>query len=346
MATKIPVNRYTEKVYQDDGTATHRIYNMASPHYYVDATGSLNPIDITNVQTITKDSVGVIKLREKNVASIGLRTDGNKTKYLGIRPDETQEDGTQQLEWTIEEAVINNSTQSISLNQTSSIDGVTTNLGGSVVQSTRHYTRQMVPVTGSISNFQVKYKLHLTGLQISNSKDTGTDYYTSDNGYFKIADTDNNVKFLIKLPILLDSNFEQVTTDTRHTLKDNGDETYEYTKYPSDNLLSSGISGSVRYIDATSIYGDADLDGFAGVANILLWNAAHDHATGTTSNAGQSEFLTAVQVKEFAFVNNAYTIYRAFFGFDTSAISSTPTSGQFRVASNQDAGALTADLIV
>ena len=35
----------------------------------------------------------------------------------------------------------------------------------------------MVPVTGSISNFQVKYKLHLTGLQISNSKDTGTDVY-------------------------------------------------------------------------------------------------------------------------------------------------------------------------
>ena len=80
----------------------------------------------------------------------------NDEKYLGMRPDETQEDGTQQLEWTIDEAIINNVTQSITLNQTSSINDITTNLGGQVVQSTRHFTRQMVPVTGSISNFQVK----------------------------------------------------------------------------------------------------------------------------------------------------------------------------------------------
>ena len=154
MSTITPINRWTEK----EGP-TYRIYNKMSPHYYMDKTGSYHSIDVTNIQTITKDTVGEIKLREKNVASIGFRTDGNKTKYLGIRPDNTQEDGTQQLEWTIEEAVINNSTQSITLNQTNAINNITTNLGGQVVQSTRHYTRQMVPVTGSISNFQVKYKL-------------------------------------------------------------------------------------------------------------------------------------------------------------------------------------------
>ena len=99
--------------------------------------------------------------------------DGNKTKYLGLRPDNTQESGSQQLEWTIEEAIINNSTQSITLNQTSSINAVTTNLGGQVVQSTRQYTRQMVPVSGTISNFQVKYKLFPNA--ISNIHSTGLD---------------------------------------------------------------------------------------------------------------------------------------------------------------------------
>ena len=101
MATITPINRHTEYVVEDDGTKAYKVYNNASPHYYMDKTGSLNPIDITNLQTITKDSVGEIKLREKNIASVGLRTDGNKTKYLGIRPDETQEDGTEQLEWVI-----------------------------------------------------------------------------------------------------------------------------------------------------------------------------------------------------------------------------------------------------
>ena len=96
MSTIIPINRYTEKITEGGGTKTYKIYNMMSPHYYMDKTGSLNPIDITNIQTITKDTVGEIKLREKNVASVGFRTDGNKTKYLGLRPDETQEDGTQQ----------------------------------------------------------------------------------------------------------------------------------------------------------------------------------------------------------------------------------------------------------
>ena len=113
-----PKNRWTEEIIENGRTTGYKVYNKMSPHYYVDKTGSLNPIEITNLQTITKDTVGEIKLREKNVASIGLRTDGNKTKYLGIRPDETQEDGTHQLEWTIEEAIINNTTQSIVLNQT------------------------------------------------------------------------------------------------------------------------------------------------------------------------------------------------------------------------------------
>ena len=84
MATITPINRHTEQVIEDDGTEAYKVYNKASPHYYMDKTGSYHSIDITDIQTITKDTVGVIKLREKNVASVGFRTDGNKTKYIGI----------------------------------------------------------------------------------------------------------------------------------------------------------------------------------------------------------------------------------------------------------------------
>ena len=353
MATITPINRHTELVVESDGRTAYKVYNMMSPHYYKDKTGSLKPIDITNVQTITKGTVGEIKLREKNIASVGLRTDGNKTKYLGIRPDETQEDGSQQLEWTIEEAIINNTTQSITLNQTSSIDGITTNLGGQVVRSTRFSTRQMVPVTGSISNFQVKYKLHLTGLQISNSKytenttirnnisgsgtiTTGTSHYVpSDNGQFKIVDSDNNIKFRISLPVLLDSDFEQVTNDTTHTLKDNGDGTYEYIKYPSDSLLSNGISNDVTYIDATTVYGETDLDGQVTSAVSSVWNTVHDGASGGSSTGDGASSTGAAGFTRTSggfFSDDLFTIRRSWFGFDTSAISTEPTSAEFRVA--------------
>ena len=91
MSTITPINRHTELVVESDGTRAYKVYNKMSPHYYMDNTGSLNPIDITNIQTITKDTVGEIKLREKNIASVGFRTDGNKTKYLGIEVNQTGE---------------------------------------------------------------------------------------------------------------------------------------------------------------------------------------------------------------------------------------------------------------
>ena len=351
MTTITPINRYTEQIIEDNGTKAYKVYNMMSPHYYMDNTGSLNPIDITNIQTITKDTVGEIKLREKNIASVGFRTDGNKTKYLGIRPDETQESGSQQFEWTIEEAIINNSTQSTTLNQTGSIDGVTTNLGGQIVQSTRQFTRQMVPVTGTINNFQIKYTLHLTGLQISNSKYTenttvrnnisgsgtitaGTSHYIPDNGYFKIIDSSNNVKFMISLPVLLDSDFEPVTNDTVHTLKDNGDGTYEYIKYASDNLLSVGISDDVAYIDATTVYGDADLDG-STYASSTNRNTAHD-VENATSSGGTGTYVSIGRgyTSGGFFGSNSWRYYRCHMGFDTSDISTEPSSAQLRAVSH------------
>jgi len=352
-----PINRWTEQVVEDNGTRAYKVYSSGNPHYYMDKTGSLNPIDITNIQTITKGTVGEIKLREKNITSIGLRTDGNKTKYLGMRPDNTQEDGTQQLEWTIEEAIINNVTQSITLNQTNTINDVTTNLGGQVVQSTRTFTRQMVPVSSSINNFQVKYTLHLTGLQISNSKYTentiirnnisssgtitaGTSYYKPDeNGYFTITDSSNNNKFKISEPVLLDTNLEEIlhisesvpsgshtynsyiSNPTTHTLKDNGDGTYEYTKYPSDDLLKTQITSSVRYIDATTIY--PSLDGQVASSGFAGWTLVHDSSTGVA--------IASAATDEFAAIYLFDQIKRLFLSFDTSGISVTPQSAVLKV---------------
>ena len=373
MSITTPINKCTEKIIEDDGRIAYKAYGPHNPHYYMDKTGSYHSIDVTDTQTITKDSVGVIKLRKKHIVSVGLRTDGNKTKYLGLRLDETQEDGTHQFEWTINEAIINNTTQSITLNQTSSINNLTTNLGGQVVQSTRYYTRQMVPVTGSISNFKVKYTLDLTGLQISNTKYTedttirnnisssgtitvGTDYYEVDsNGFFKISDNDNNVKFRISEPVLLDSNLDviqhisqsvtsgsetynsYISNSTTHTLKDNGDGTYEYTKYPSDDLLKTQITGSVKYIDATTIYGETDLDG-----GVLKSGFGVNHATAHNASSGVSNTGTATDDNDALKYKNSFSgviIGRIFFGIDTTSISVVPASAELRIKTKTNRGA-------
>ena len=36
----------------------------------------------------------------------GIRKDNNQTKYLGIRPDDTQESGSQQIEWSLKSAKV------------------------------------------------------------------------------------------------------------------------------------------------------------------------------------------------------------------------------------------------
>ena len=96
-----------------------------------------------------------------------------------------------------------------------------------------------------------------------------TDYYEPNNiggprkDSFIIQEIGNNFKYSISSPVLLDSNLEPITYETNHTLKDNGDGTYEYTKYPNKDLLIKTITGSVNYIDAETVYSDADADGCA-----------------------------------------------------------------------------------
>ena len=181
MATITPINRWTELI--DD--TEYRIYNKASPHYYQDKTGSLHSIDMFHSQSKSNSNVGGFQLYEKNIHSVGIRSGSNNTtKYIGIRPDETQEDGSQQMEWSIESIKINSNNIIPDLSKFET-NGTTKNLGNVVIQSTRKFTRQMVHYTGSISNFEVKYKLHLTNLHISNSKG-GSLYQADDDNRFHI----------------------------------------------------------------------------------------------------------------------------------------------------------------
>ena len=67
----------------------------------------------------------------------------------------------------------------------------------------------MVHYTGSIDDFEIKYKLNLTGLNIQNNKNG--DFYQSDvDDKFKIVDDNGELKYIIDTPKLLDKDFNEV----------------------------------------------------------------------------------------------------------------------------------------
>lgn len=165
------LNRNSEKITYDDGGKKIRCYTKMNPHYYRDETGNLNPIDLGDAK-ITTTSIGDVTLKSKNIVSLGLRRDDSTEKYLGLRPDETQALGTEQLEFSIESTSFNGEEVQVDLSKNDVIDSLTMDLGDVVVQSNRHFSRQMTKVDRELSDFTIKYKLYLKGLQFQNSSVT------------------------------------------------------------------------------------------------------------------------------------------------------------------------------
>tara|TARA_Y100000593_G_scaffold91272_1_gene179626 strand:+ start:703 stop:2808 length:2106 start_codon:yes stop_codon:yes gene_type:complete len=523
------INRFTENYTDTNGNDVYRIYSSGNPHYYQDTSGSFYPIEQSYSQSMNNSKVGDYTLFSKNIYSLGIRNDGNTNKYIGIRPDNTQELGTQQLEWGIEEININNNNIIPDLNNFDYNNSIV-NLGNIKIQSNRKFIRQMVHYTSSIDDFKIKYKLNLTGLKISNNKysentivrnftsaslidcgnisgsqyssittlqthsesilsmyftddtiikntlfnpnpyysydetpaqkmsgsefvgNTGsfhfidrdkefwgyhsswdymssgylkdsiylkfkdkylantikdhiltltnseidgnyireiggkkigayiyppdenttylmlclkdithmsssfryksfddlsyttmsysdiissistklnsssvvtastTHYQSNENGDFIITDNDDNFKYRIGKPILLDSKFNLVTDDTTHTLKDNGDGTYEYIKYPSENLIKSSIPNSVNYIDAV-VY-SAGSDGWIlNSGPMFYWSNQEAGTQGTFSNNSSADSAHVHVYYDYVnFKSATRKQCRSYLYFDTSGI--------------------------
>jgi hypothetical protein len=328
----LPKSRTQEYQNNSNGTKTIRCYSPANPHYYKDSDGNYNAIDLSHTSSLNNSNVGNYTLKSKNIHSLGIRQDDNKEKYIGIRPDETQ-DGSQQFEWTIISASVNGNNVPIDLSKNNFVDNNQVDLGNVTLFSTRRYARQMLHYTGSINDFKLEYKIDLTGLKVSGSKYTSsttlsnsnnvsvdTNYYKeNDSNEFVILDNDDSVKYKITEPVLLDSDFNVVeTSGSVHTLKDNGDNTYNYTKYPASSSINN-ISGSVNYIDSTTVYSTAASDGNIGSPNATNWDTIHGQVYGTADTNDASE--VAQSRKYSSLGSTLYSLFRMFMSFDTSGIS-------------------------
>ena len=343
----IPLTKCQEKIRFDDGSAKFRCYSPSNPHYYTDSTGGLQPIELNYSENVTLPTIGDAKISRRNITSVGIRKDGDSSKFLGLRPDETQHLGTEQLEFTVNDIIFDSTSMPINLGSTDYVDAITTDLGSMLIRSNRQGSRQLIKATGIQSDFKIVYQLHLTGLTIQNEtteydnetirssgsgldeiKVTGTFYVPDENGNFKITNGSDR-EFVISRPKILDSNFNILTTvdsttnisniiNGIHTLelKDGG--VLEYIKYGTAECIDKYDMCS--YIDADIYYGStADGDIYHAAA---IWANVRGAATGTTTTTNRTTYQNAV----YAGLYTAYYMIRSLFYFDTSAVTGTVLS--------------------
>ena len=177
-------------------------------------------------------------------------------------------------------------------------------------------------------------------------------YYSGDYFQFKI----NNESYFIKHPIAFDENYNDLKYHTTHTLKDNADGSYRYTKYlkpesalnintakyldatlaignTSDGALywTPAVSGPAATLKNNGQFDDArEESGSGGTAPVI----ANDASAGPGSNqeiilAGDQSFSTRTS-GQIQITSLFFRMHQTHLNFDTSGISDEVTSATFK----------------
>ena len=115
-----------------------------------------------------------------------------------------------------------------------------------------------------------------------------TNYATDDVSGSFLLKSGSGAMYRVLPPCLLDWNGNVTSNDNRHTLKDNGDGTLQYVKYPSVKAVCRGLE-SVGSIDVT-VYDaySSGSDGYVSTSTNVSWSTVHGASSGDGSSAGGS----------------------------------------------------------
>jgi len=298
---RMALSRTQEIVEYDDGSIKRLCYAKHNPHFFKDKRGRLYPIELFPHRDRTPNRESIYVWRN-NVCSVGIKRSGNKRKYLGIRPDTEQEEGKEQLEFSIDSIRLDNAPTTVDLYEPSRIEPHIIRTGVMTIINTRQGVKQLYKVTNPIRNFEIRLKLDLTGLVV---KPTGKnfDFFSAESKKFR---------FRIRPPVYLDQEFNPILDSniTHSLVKEGGD--WIYTK---KNLTSIDTSGSFTpyYIDADIVY-SSTADGYVLGSN-ASWATARTTPTDVDSTSAHAVTGTANKS-----LTDTYMIYRGFYMFDTSGV--------------------------
>ena len=186
----------------------------------------------------------------------------------------------------------------------------------------------------TLSNFETDIRDALS--YTANSIEVDTNYYQGNEFVLDCGDS----FCVIELPVIFDENYNQLSNenDCTHTLKDNGDGTYLYTKYLSiEGMLKSlGVSKNFIDVNITLNYftgggtGIADHNpGYAvtsaGQTSQTKLNIIRNATTGTgllQSFSNQTIVANKSRTSTSSGSTQNYSYYQYHINFDTSGVSS------------------------
>ena len=148
------INRTTVQV----GENKYKVYPKGGPLFYKKADGTYDDIDHTFNDTTS--SIGDISLMDKGVVSVGKRKGNNPHKVVGIRPDNNQHLGTQQLEFSLVNVELDGESQDFNVE-----DDLEIKLKASKVF-------QLVKINKEFKDFKIEFDIHAKGLELLNNKYT------------------------------------------------------------------------------------------------------------------------------------------------------------------------------
>ena len=232
------INRTTVQVENNK----YRVYSKNAPLFYKKSDGSYGNIDHTFNDTTS--AIGDISLMDKGVVSVGKRKGNNPHKVVGIRPDNNQHLGTQQLEFSLVNVELDGESQDFNVE-----DDLEIKLLPSDVM-------QLVKIHKDFKNFKIEFDIYAKGLELKNTKYTEPttirDYGFNLNNLGEIEAGNNvslNSLFIEDKSIpYIDAHIFKITNDYITTGEYSIEEEFE------DSDLSSYTLDNSVYPNGSSIY--------------------------------------------------------------------------------------------
>ena len=232
------INRTTVQVENNK----YRVYSKNAPLFYKKSDGSYGNIDHTFNDTTS--AIGDISLMDKGVVSVGKRKGNNPHKVVGIRPDNNQHLGTQQLEFSLVNVELDGESQDFNVENDLEIKLLPSDV------------MQLVKINKDCKNFKIEFDIYAKGLELKNTKYTEPttirDYGFNLNNLGEIEAGNNvslNSLFIEDKSIpYIDAHIFKITNDYITTGEYSIEEEFE------DSDLSSYTLDNSVYPNGSSIY--------------------------------------------------------------------------------------------
>jgi hypothetical protein len=150
------INRTTVQV----DSNKYRVYPKEAPLFYKKSDGTYGNIDHTFNDS--SSTIGEISLMDKGVVSVGKRKGNNPHKVVGIRPDVSQDLGTEQLEFSLVNVELDEESQDFNVENDLEIK----------LKASKVF--QLVKINKDFNNFKIEFDIHSKGLELQNTKYTKT----------------------------------------------------------------------------------------------------------------------------------------------------------------------------